>query len=173
MTNIGSYSEKVLEHFRNPHNYGKLKNPSAVGEVGNIVCGDVMFLYIKVSENKKKQEIIKDIKFETYGCAAAIATSSAITDLVKGKTIEEALAISKDDVTKTLQGLPTIKIHCSLLAVDALNEAIYNFFLAKKRAIPEGLLKIHERNKKEKEFVEEKFSGWVKAEKKSTFKTSE
>lgn len=165
MTNVNSYSKKVLEHFRNPHNYGKIKNPSAVGEVGNIICGDVMYLYIKVAKNKKGQEIIEDIKFETYGCAAAIATSSAVTDLVKGQTVDEALKVNKDDVIKTLQGLPSIKIHCSLLAVDALSEAIYNFFVKEKRKIPEELLKTHERNKKEREFVEEKNKEWVDAEK--------
>lgn len=164
MTNVNSYSKKVLEYFRNPHNYGKIENPSSVGEVGNIVCGDVMYLYIKVTINSKKQEIIKDIKFETYGCAAAIATSSVVTDLVKGKTIEYALKITKDNVVKKLQGLPPIKIHCSLLAVDALDEAIYNFLKSSKRKIPETLLKIHERNKKEREFVEEKHKGFVEAE---------
>lgn len=165
MTNIGSYSEKVLEHFRNPHNYGKMDSPTSTGEVGNIVCGDVMYLYIKVAKNKKKQEIIKDIKFETYGCAAAIATSSAITDLVKEKTINFALKINKDDVTKSLKGLPPIKVHCSLLAVDALKEAIFNFLTQENRKIPEDLLKVHEKNKKEREFVEEKHSEWVGAEK--------
>ena len=168
MTNVSSYSKKVLEHFRNPHNYGKIKNPSAIGEVGNIVCGDVMYLYIKVAKNKKGQEIIADIKFETYGCAAAIATSSAVTDLVKGKTIEEALKVNKDDVIKTLQGLPSIKIHCSLLAVDALSEAIYNYLVKEKRKIPQTLLEIHLRNKKEREFVEEKNVAWVNAEKKTS-----
>src|SRR3989344_3733098 len=146
MTNVNSYSKKVLEYFRNPHNYGKIKDPSSIGEVGNIVCGDVMYLYIKVAVNDKKQEIIKDVKFETYGCAAAIATSSVVTDLVKGKTIDYALKITKDNIVKKLQGLPPIKIHCSLLAVDALDEAIYNFFTSKKRKIPENLQKIHDRN---------------------------
>ena len=87
------YSKKVLSHFQKPHNFGKIKNPDGVGEAGNIVCGDVMFLYIKVDKNKKGEEIIRDIKFETYGCVAAIATSSMITDLAKGKTVKEALAI--------------------------------------------------------------------------------
>jgi nitrogen fixation NifU-like protein len=165
MTNVNSYSKKVLEHFRNPHNYGKIKNPSATGEVGNIICGDVMYLYIKVSKDKKNREIIQDIKFETYGCAAAIATSSAVTDLVKGKTLEKALKINKDDVIKTLQGLPSIKIHCSLLAVDALSEAIYDFFIKEKREIPKTLEEIHERNKKERDFVEEKHGDWIKTQK--------
>ncbi|MCL4415229.1 MAG: iron-sulfur cluster assembly scaffold protein [Actinobacteria bacterium] len=165
MTNIGSYSEKVLEHFRNPKNFGKIKNPSGMGEVGNIVCGDVMYLYIKV-ERIKRQEIIKEIKFETYGCAAAIATSSAITELVKGKTIQKALKINKDDVTKSLKGLPSIKIHCSLLAVDALKEAIYNFFVSEGRTIPKELEDAHRKNKKEKDFVEKTHGNWVNAERK-------
>ncbi len=167
-TNISSYTKIVLKHFRNPHNYGKMEDPSAVGEVGNIVCGDVMFLYIKITKNRKKQELIKDIKFETYGCAAAIATSSVVTDLAKGKTIDQALKITKDNVIVSLKGLPRIKIHCSLLAVDALNEAIYNYLVKEKREIPKDLLEIHERNKKEREFVEEKHGDWTKAEKDST-----
>jgi nitrogen fixation protein NifU and related proteins len=160
MANVKSYSKKVLEHFRNPHNYGAMKNPTAIGEVGNIVCGDVMKLYIKVVKDK-----IIDIKFETFGCAAAIATSSVITDLVKGKTIIQALKINKDDVIKSLEELPPIKIHCSLLSVDALKEAIYNFLVIEKRSIPDDLRKVHEKNKKEKEFVEDKHSDWVEAEK--------
>jgi nitrogen fixation protein NifU and related proteins len=160
MTNVKSYSKKVLEHFRNPHNYGKMKNPTSIGEVGNIVCGDVMKLYIKVVEDK-----IIDIKFETFGCAAAIATSSVITDLVKGKTIEQALKINKDDVIKSLEELPPIKVHCSLLSVDALKEAIYNFLIKEKRSVTDDLQKVHDKNKKEKEFVEDKHSDWVEAEK--------
>lgn len=123
----GLYTEKVMETFKNPHNYGRMKNPDGVGKVGNPVCGDVMWLYIKVAQNKKKEEFIKDIKFETFGCVAAISTSSIITDLVKGKTIKEALKVTKDDVVKSLGGLPKIKYHCSILAVDALKEAIKNY----------------------------------------------
>jgi nitrogen fixation protein NifU and related proteins len=160
MTNVNSYSKKVLEHFRNPHNYGQMKNPTSIGEVGNIVCGDVMKLYIKIVKDK-----ITDIKFETFGCAAAIATSSVITDLVKGKTIEEALRINKDDIIKSLEELPPIKIHCSLLSVDALKEAIYSYLIDQKRSIPEELKKVHEKNIKEREFVENKHSDWVEAEK--------
>lgn len=171
MTNISSYSEKVLEHFRNPHNYGKMSKPSSTGEVGNIVCGDVMYLYIKVEKNNKKQEIIQDVKFETYGCAAAIATSSVITDLVKGKTIEKALKINKDNVLKSLKGLPPIKIHCSLLAIDALKEAIYNYFLKEGHQIPKNLQEAHEKIKHEREFVEHKHTDWVEAEKKERKKS--
>ena len=129
-----SYSKKVLAHFRKPHNLGKIKNADGVGEVGNLSCGDVMKLYIKVDDNK-----ISDVKFETYGCAAAIATSSITTDLVKGKTIEEALAMTNKEVIESLDGLPPIKIHCSLLSVDALNEAIYDYLTKYERKVPEFL----------------------------------
>lgn len=135
-----SYSKKVLAHFRKPHNLGRIKNADGVGEVGNLSCGDVMKLYIKVDDNK-----ISDIKFETYGCAAAIATSSITTDLVKGKTVEQALAMTNREVIDSLDGLPPIKIHCSLLSVDALNEAIYDYFKKNKKEIPEFLEKRHDR----------------------------
>ena len=123
------YSKKTLQHFRSPHNYGEIKNADGVGEAGNIVCGDVMSLYLKMKKTGNKEPIIDKVKFKTYGCAAAIATSSAITDLVKGKTIEEALKISKNDIIEFLEGLPPIKIHCSILAIDALDEAIYQYFI--------------------------------------------
>lgn len=135
-----SYSQKVLKHFRNPHNLGKIKNADGVGEVGNLSCGDVMKLYIKV-----KGEVIENVKFETYGCAAAIATSSITTDLVKGKTISEALAMTNKEVIDSLDGLPPIKIHCSLLSVDALNEAIYDYLKKNEKEIPDFLEKRHVR----------------------------
>ena len=120
------YSEKVMELFKKPHNLGRMKNPDGVGKVGNPLCGDVMYIYIKVKDN-----IIKDIKFETFGCAAAIATSSMITDLAKGKTLEDALKITREDIAKEVGGLPVIKLHCSNLAADALHEAIKDYL--KKR----------------------------------------
>ena len=110
------YTPKVMETFKNPHNYGEIENADGIGKVGNIVCGDVMWLYIKVAKNKKHEEIIKDIKFKTFGCVAAISTSSTITDLAKGKTIADALKIEKDDIIKYLGGLPSVKNHCSVLA---------------------------------------------------------
>ncbi len=116
------YSKKVLEHFRNPRNMGRMKNPDGIGKVGNPVCGDTMHLYIKVKNNK-----IADIKFETFGCVAAIATSSIITQMVKGETIKDALKISKQKIIKEIGGLPPQKIHCSILADDALKEAIYDY----------------------------------------------
>jgi nitrogen fixation NifU-like protein len=122
------YSKKVLEHFTKPHNQGKMKNPDGVGMVGNPVCGDIMKIYIKVKKDaKKKKEIIQDIKFETLGCAAAISTSSMITDLAKGKTLDEALKISRGDVAEALEGLPPVKMHCSNLAADGLKKAIENY----------------------------------------------
>ena len=144
------YTPKVMETFKNPHNYGKIKNASGIGKVGNIVCGDVMWLYIKVDKN----EVIKDIKFETFGCVAAISTSSVITDLAKGKTIKEALKITKDSVIKSLGGLPKIKYHCSVLAVDALVEAVYDYFLKDSKEISTDLQKRHEAIQKAKEVGE-------------------
>ena len=120
------YSKKVLEHFMHPHNQGEIANPSGAGIVGNPTCGDVMRIYIKVKK-KKKEEVIEDIKFETLGCASAIATSSMVTDLAKGKTLEEALKISRDDVAEALEGLPPIKMHCSNLASEALTAAIEDY----------------------------------------------
>ncbi|HRZ95774.1 MAG TPA: iron-sulfur cluster assembly scaffold protein [Candidatus Moranbacteria bacterium] len=125
------YSKKVYEHFTKPHNQGMIKNPDGVGTVGNPVCGDLMKIYIKVKKEKKK-EIIKEIKFETLGCAAAIATSSMVTDLAKGKTVEEALKIKRSDVAENLEGLPPAKLHCSNLAADALHAAVDDYNKKKK-----------------------------------------
>lgn len=120
------YSKKVMQNFKNPMNIGELDNPDGVGKVGNPKCGDVMEIQIKVEE-KNGEEIIHDIKFRTFGCAAAIATSSMITQLAKGKTLDEAKKISRADVAKELEGLPPLKMHCSNLASDALNAAIENY----------------------------------------------
>lgn len=118
------YSKKVIEHFTRPHNYGKIQTADAVGEAGNPICGDLMKIYIKVD---KKNDSIKDIKFETLGCAAAIATSSMVTDLAKGKKLDEALKISNKNVADSLEGLPPVKMHCSNLAATALHKAIENY----------------------------------------------
>lgn len=126
------YSKEVIKHFTSPHNQGKIKKPSGVGLVGNPVCGDIMKLYIKV-EKENGKEIIKDIKFETLGCGAAIATSSMITDLAKGKTIEEALKITRNEVAGELEGLPPIKMHCSNLAAEALHKAIQDYLNKKQK----------------------------------------
>ena len=121
------YTEKVLEYFRNPKNMGRIENADGIGKVGNPVCGDVMWIYIKVGKNEKGEEIIEDIKFETFGCAAAIATSSVVTELAKGKTLKEAGKISNKDVVEFLGGLPPIKKHCSLLAEEGLKAAIKDY----------------------------------------------
>lgn len=156
------YTKKVMEHFKNPHNLGNIKNPDGIGKVGNLVCGDVMHIYIKVGENKKKEKIIKDIKFETFGCVAALATSSVVTDLAKGKTLNKALELKKDDIVKSLGGLPQIKIHCSFLAIDALSEAIYDYLTKNKKSIPKKLEKNHEIIKKELEVIEERYKDLLK-----------
>jgi nitrogen fixation NifU-like protein len=122
------YTEKVMDHFQNPRNVGEIENPSGVGEVGNPTCGDMMTIYIDVDEN----EIIRDIKFKTFGCGAAIATSSMITELAIGKTVDEAYDISKGQVADALDGLPPVKMHCSNLAADALQAAIDNYKSKKK-----------------------------------------
>ena len=117
------YSEKVMDHFANPRNSGTLENASGEGTVGNPTCGDLMTIYIDVDDN----EVIQDIKFETFGCGAAIATSSMITEIAKGMTVDEALEITRNDVADALDGLPPIKMHCSNLAADALTEAIKDY----------------------------------------------
>ena len=116
------YSEKVMEHFKNPRNVGEMENPDGVGHVGNPVCGDIMELYIKVNDG-----IIVEAKFKTFGCGAAIATSSIVTEMVKGKRIEEALKISNKAVVEALDGLPPVKMHCSVLAEEALKSAIEDY----------------------------------------------
>lgn len=116
------YSDKVLEHFKNPRNMGELEDADAVGEVGNPTCGDLMYIYIKVKDNK-----IDDISFQTFGCGAAIATSSMVTEMAKGKTLDEAMEITREDVSESLDGLPPIKMHCSNLAADGLHDAIKKY----------------------------------------------
>ena len=115
-----------MDHFQNPRNMGEMEDPDAIGEEGNPVCGDLMYIYIKVEENNGK-EIISDISFQTFGCAAAIATSSMITELAKGKSLDEALEITRNDIAISLDGLPPIKMHCSNLAADALQDAINKY----------------------------------------------
>ncbi|MBI4758156.1 MAG: Fe-S cluster assembly scaffold protein NifU [Chloroflexi bacterium] len=123
------YSTKVMEHFANPHNVGEIPDADGVGYVGNPVCGDIMQLYIKVED-----DVITDAKFKTFGCGAAIATSSMVTDMVKGKTIDEALKISNRTVAEALDGLPPVKMHCSVLAEEALASAIDDYY--KKKGLP-------------------------------------
>jgi nitrogen fixation NifU-like protein len=118
----GTYTETVMEHFKNPKNMGEMPDADGVGEVGNASCGDVMKVFIKVKDNR-----IADIKFQTFGCVAAVATSSMVTELAKGKTLDEAMKLTRADVAEKLGGLPPIKLHCSNLAADALHAAIKDF----------------------------------------------
>lgn len=116
------YSEKVMDHFSNPRNMGEINDADGVGTVGNIKCGDIMRIYLKVEDN-----IIQEVKFKTFGCGAAIATSSMATELVKGKTIQQALEVTNKAVLEALDGLPKVKVHCSLLAEEALRAALWDY----------------------------------------------
>lgn len=122
MSQVTEYSEKVMDHFANPRNVGEIENASGVGTVGNAKCGDIMRMYLDIQDN-----VIRDAKFKTFGCGAAIATSSMATELVKGKTVEEALTVTNKAVMEALDGLPPVKIHCSLLAEEAIHAALWNY----------------------------------------------
>lgn len=126
------YSKKVMEHFMDPHNVGEIENADGIGEVGNAKCGDIMRMYLKIED-----DVISDIKFKTFGCASAIASSSMATDLIKGKTIKEALAITNKDVIESLEGLPPVKVHCSVLAEQAFKSALKDYADKNKIDIPE------------------------------------
>lgn len=156
------YSKEVMEHFKNPKNVGEIKDADGVGKVGNFVCGDIMWIYIKVRNNAKGVPVIDDIKFKTMGCAAAIATSSMATELAKGKTLDEAIRITKQDIAQSLGGLPPIKLHCSVLATEALAEAIYDYLSKKKMPISDELKKKHEQIKKELEKTEKMHGDFTK-----------
>ena len=117
------YSEKVMDHFSNPRNVGEIENPSGVGTVGNAKCGDIMRMYLDVDEN----QVIQDVKFKTFGCGAAIATSSMATEMVKGRTIQQAIEVTNKAVMEALDGLPPVKVHCSLLAEQAIHAALWDY----------------------------------------------
>lgn len=117
------YSEKVMDHFMNPRNVGEIEDADGIGEVGNAKCGDIMKIYLKIDQN-----IITDVKFKTFGCGSAIASSSMATELIKGKSVDEALALTNKAVTEALDGLPTHKIHCSVLAEEAIKSALDDFY---------------------------------------------
>ena len=128
------YSEKVMDQFNNPRNVGELDNPSGVGTVGNAKCGDIMRMYLDIDE----KGVIRDVKFKTFGCGAAVATSSMATELVKGKTVEEALTVTNKAVMEALDGLPPVKVHCSLLAEEAIHAALWDY-AQKNNLVIEGL----------------------------------
>jgi len=158
------YSDTVMEHFNEPHNQRKMENPDGVGKVGNALCGDVMWLYIKVKEDENGDEIIEDISWETFGCTAAIATSSMVTDLAKGEKVDEAIEITNEQVAEELDGLPPVKMHCSNLASDGLVEAIYDYLDSNDKNIPEELEKRHQNIEKHMEEVEEEYGDYVEME---------
>lgn len=145
------YTEKVMDHFQNPRNVGEIEDASGVGTVGNAKCGDIMRIYLDIDEETK---VIKDCKFKTFGCGAAVATSSMATELVKGKTIYEALEVTNKAVMEALDGLPPVKVHCSLLAEEAIHAALWDY-AQKNGIVIEGLEKpksdIHEGEEEEKE----------------------
>ncbi len=128
------YSKEVMKNFMDPKNMGEIKNPDGVGKVGNPTCGDIMHVFIKVGKKGTKDEFIKDIKFQTFGCAAAIATSSMITQLAKGKKINEAKKIKTSDVAKSLKGLPEIKMHCGEMSAEALGKAIDDYTIKRLKS---------------------------------------
>ena len=128
------YSEKVMDHFSNPRNVGEIENPSGTGTVGNAKCGDIMKIYIKV-----ENDVITDVKFKTFGCGSAIATSSMATELIKGKPIEEAMTLTNAAVAEALDGLPAYKMHCSVLAEEAIKAALADYYRRQGRPVPESL----------------------------------
>lgn len=145
------YSEKVMDHFNNPRNVGEIENASGVGTVGNAKCGDIMRMYLDIDEN----HVIKDAKFKTFGCGAAVATSSMATELVIGKTVEEALKVTNKAVMDALDGLPPVKVHCSLLAEEAIHAALWDY-AEKHNIVIEGLEKpVSDIGEKEEEIEEE------------------
>ena len=128
------YSEKVMDHFKNPRNVGEIEDADGVGEVGNPVCGDIMKMYLKI-----ENDVIVDCKFKTFGCGSAIATSSMATELIKGKTVQEALELSNKAVVEALDGLPARKIHCSVLAEEAIKSALVDYYTRKGLELPEEI----------------------------------
>ena len=126
------YSEKVIDHFTNPRNVGEIADANGVGEVGNAKCGDIMRIYLKIDENG----IIADVKFKTFGCGAAIATSSMATEMIKGKSIQEALSLTNKAVVEALDGLPPVKVHCSVLAEEAVKSAIADYYVRRGEEVP-------------------------------------
>lgn len=134
MSQVTEYSEKVMDHFSNPRNVGEIENASGVGTVGNAKCGDIMRMYLEIDDN----QVVQDAKFKTFGCGAAVATSSMATELVKGKTVSQALNVTNKAVMEALDGLPPVKVHCSLLAEEAIHAALWDYATKNNLSI-EGL----------------------------------
>ncbi len=146
------YTEKVMDHFNNPRNMGEIEGASAVGTVGNAKCGDIMRIYLDIDEN----DVVRDCKFKTFGCGAAVATSSMATELVKGKTIYEALKVTNKAVLEALDGLPPAKVHCSLLAEEAIHAALWDY-AQKNEVVIEGLKKPKSDIHEDEEEIEEEY----------------
>jgi nitrogen fixation NifU-like protein len=160
------YPKEIIKHFKNPKNLGRIKNPDAVGEAGNLLCGDVMRIYLKIKERNGKK-IISDVKGEVFGCVVAVANTSMLTTMVKGKSLEDALKIDKEELIKKLGGrekIPPIKIHCSILAADALHEAIYNYYKKNNLPVPKQLEIEHERIQKTIEEIEKRHKEFFRLE---------
>ena len=159
MSEIIEYSEKVMDHFTNPRNVGEIENASGVGTVGNAKCGDIMRIYLDIDESAGEspaEAIVRDVKFKTFGCGAAVATSSMATELVKGKTVQEALEVTNKAVMEALDGLPPVKVHCSLLAEEAIHAALWDY--AEKNGLQiEGLEKPVTDIGEKEEAVEEEY----------------
>ena len=144
------YTEKVMDHFQHPRNVGEIENPSGMGTVGNAKCGDIMRIYLDIDDD----QIIRDVKFKTFGCGAAVATSSMATELVKGKTVQEAMEVTNKAVCEALDGLPPVKVHCSLLAEEAIHAALWDY-CQKSGAVINGLKK--PKNDTSEEEIEEEY----------------
>lgn len=145
----GPYTAKVIDHFKNPRNEGTIEDADANSKVGSPMCGDELWLYLKIEKKKGGKDAgelyIKDIKFQSFGCAASVATGSMMTEIAKGKTLKKALKLRHNEITRGLGTLPRVKIHCSLLSTDALHEAIYNYYKEHGIHIPEELEKLHQK----------------------------
>jgi nitrogen fixation NifU-like protein len=152
----GPYTEEVIKHFRNPKNMGEIKDADTIAKVGSPICGDELWLYLKIDKNENGELYIKNIKFQSFGCAASVATGSMITELAMGKTLKEALHIGPQNVTKALGRLPKVKVHCSLLSSDALHEAIYHYYKKNNIEIPVELEDLHKKVEKGTSIAREK-----------------
>jgi nitrogen fixation NifU-like protein len=153
---MNTYTKKVMDYFTKQKYVGEIKNPDGIGKVGNIICGDIMYVYIKIGI-KNKKEYIKDVKFKTFGCVAAIASSSALAEVAIGKNLQDAVKITRKDIIRKLGNLPAIKTHCSILGEEALAEAIYNYLKKNKKKIPSLILEKHKKVIKEEQAYKKKF----------------
>jgi nitrogen fixation NifU-like protein len=154
------YSKEIIKHFRRPRNVGRIRNPSGVGRAGNLLCGDVLYLYLKI-----KGDRIVDARFQTFGCITAVANSSILTTMIKGKTLKQALEISKEDLLRRIgKPLPPLKVHCSILAADALYEALYDYYKREGLPIPEKLRREHKRIQRTFRIISQKYRQFIKLE---------